>query len=95
MHFYTKGNAMTALAQDQWEDQLVNYNAPSDNGNVIEHAARLPTHDEIQARAYDIYQRHGCQEGHCEENWLEAERELVEELRDEEVVSASVAKNIL
>ena len=43
-------------------------------------AASLPTHDQIARRAYDIYAvRHGSQPGHCQENWLQAERELLNE----------------
>jgi hypothetical protein len=42
-------------------------------------AASLPTHEQVAARAYDIYVRSGSQAGHCQENWLQAERELVNE----------------
>ena len=42
-------------------------------------AKALPTHDAIAARAYEIYVNSGRQEGRCEENWLRAEHELLEE----------------
>lgn len=35
-----------------------------------------PTHDEIAARAYQIYLRDGCVEGRDLDNWLRAEAEL-------------------
>jgi hypothetical protein len=52
--------------------------------DMIEHSPRLPTHDEIQLRAFEIYERGGRQDGQTEENWLEAERELLAECRLEE-----------
>jgi len=38
-----------------------------------------PNHEEIQKRAYEIYCANGCVDGHCEENWLQAEAELKQE----------------
>ena len=35
-----------------------------------------PTHDEISARAYEIYLRDGCVGGRDLDNWLQAEAEL-------------------
>ena len=32
--------------------------------------------DDISERAYAIYLESGCQEGRCERNWCQAEREL-------------------
>ena len=40
----------------------------------------LPTHDEIAARAHQIYVMNGCIAGESEQNWLQAERELVAEI---------------
>jgi hypothetical protein len=40
--------------------------------------ADFPTREEIQLRAYDLYVERGCQDGHAEDDWLEAERQLVE-----------------
>ena len=59
-------------------------------------AGRLPTHDEIQARAYEIYERNGRQDGRCEQNWLQAEQELLEVKRqgpdqEEGVIKSSQA----
>jgi hypothetical protein len=36
-------------------------------------------HDDIASRAFEIYIGKGCQAGHCEENWLEAEAQLAVE----------------
>lgn len=38
-----------------------------------------PSHDEIAARAFQIYCRKGRPEGRDTENWLEAEAELIRE----------------
>ena len=60
-------------------------------GDGQEQNARIPTHDEIQLRAFNIYMKNGCKEGECESNWLEAERELQEEFRDGTPVASTVA----
>ena len=38
---------------------------------------RKPTHDEISARAHDVWVRKGRPSGLDEANWLEAEKELL------------------
>ncbi len=70
---------------------------PGNSRNVAEHEPRLPTHDEIEVRAFEVYLRHGSQAGHCEENWLEAEHELMEEMRngDEEGVVVAAGASAL
>jgi hypothetical protein len=35
-----------------------------------------PTHDDIAQRAYDIYVKSDCKQGHCIQNWHQAEHEL-------------------
>ncbi|MBI1292200.1 DUF2934 domain-containing protein [bacterium] len=35
-------------------------------------------HDAIARRAYAIYEKGGCQQGHCDENWQKAESEMKE-----------------
>jgi hypothetical protein len=39
---------------------------------------RRPTHQEIAARAYQIYLQRGRQDGHQVDDWLQAEYELME-----------------
>lgn len=39
-------------------------------------ATSQPTHDAIAHRAYDIYVKAGCKQGHCKQNWQQAETEL-------------------
>jgi hypothetical protein len=36
----------------------------------------MPSHDAIAHRAYDIYVKAGSTQGHCKQNWQQAEREL-------------------
>jgi hypothetical protein len=36
-----------------------------------------PAHETIARRAYDIYVKHGCQQGHCKQNWAQAVHELL------------------
>jgi hypothetical protein len=35
-----------------------------------------PSREEIGARAYEIWRARGCEDGHDQEYWFEAEREL-------------------
>jgi len=35
-----------------------------------------PSHDAIAHRAYDIYVKAGSKQGHCKQNWQQAETEL-------------------
>ena len=37
-----------------------------------------PSREEIERRAYELYLARGCGEGHADEDWLQAERELWE-----------------
>ncbi|HKS67718.1 MAG TPA: DUF2934 domain-containing protein [Candidatus Acidoferrales bacterium] len=40
--------------------------------------ARTPSREEIERRAYEIYEQRGCEDGHADEHWLSAEQELAE-----------------
>jgi hypothetical protein len=44
-----------------------------------------PTREQIAARAYDLYEQRGGEAGHDVEDWLNAERQLNEELRSKAV----------
>jgi len=44
-------------------------------GNV---ATRTPTYEEIQLAAYQLYLERGSLDGFADEDWLQAERELIE-----------------
>lgn len=41
--------------------------------------ARTPSKEEIEVRAYEIYEQRGREDGHAEEHWLAAEEELSSE----------------
>jgi Protein of unknown function (DUF2934) len=41
---------------------------------------RTPSREEIEKRAYEIYEERGREPGHAEEHWLAAEQELSERL---------------
>jgi hypothetical protein len=40
--------------------------------------ADFPIREEIELRAYDLYVERGGEDGHDVEDWLEAERQLLE-----------------
>jgi Protein of unknown function (DUF2934) len=40
-------------------------------------AIKIPTHDEIAHRAYDIYVKIGYKQGQCNQNWQQAEKSLL------------------
>ena len=42
------------------------------------HASGRPTMEEVAREAYLIYCAHGCEDGHDQEHWYEAERRLAE-----------------
>jgi len=46
------------------------------NGKVAAAPNSEPTHDEIAARAYELYLARGSLDGYSEEDWLLAEAEL-------------------
>ena len=50
----------------------------SSTGNEPRTAESSPTHDEIELRAYQLYEERGGAPGQDVEDWLQAERELVE-----------------
>jgi Protein of unknown function (DUF2934) len=83
---------MITSKSGRWERDFGNY--ANSESNVIEHPSRLPTHDEIEVRAYEIYLRTGQENGHCEEHWLEAERELMEEMRNGHEEDVTVAGGV-
>jgi len=39
--------------------------------------ATTPSHDQICRRAYELYESRGRQDGFSEQNWFEAEQELL------------------
>jgi hypothetical protein len=39
---------------------------------------KLPTAEQIEQRAYELYLERGCQDGHDVADWLAAEKELTE-----------------
>jgi Protein of unknown function (DUF2934) len=41
--------------------------------------ARTPKREEIERKAYEIYEQRGCEDGHAEEDWFAAEHELIEQ----------------
>lgn len=38
-----------------------------------------PTHEQIAERAYQIYLINGCQDGHAQDDWLQAQYELLKQ----------------
>ena len=39
---------------------------------------KLPPHEQIAGRAYQLYLARGCQPGHAMDDWLQAEYELLQ-----------------
>jgi len=61
------------------DDFAISKNGTTTSYQNSSSAARQPTYDEIAARAYEIYLRSGREEGHSQEHWQQAERELMEQ----------------
>jgi hypothetical protein len=47
------------------------------NATIAIESGLVPTHDEIAARAYALYEQRGAADGSDVEDWLAAERELL------------------
>ena len=39
---------------------------------------KIPTAEQIEVRAYELYLERGCEDGHDVADWLAAEKELIE-----------------
>ena len=48
-----------------------------------------PSRDEIERKAYEIYEQRGCEDGHAEEHWFAAERELTQQLAEAQTPKTS------
>lgn len=55
--------------------------------------ARTPSRDEIELRAYQLYEQRGCEDGRADEDWFAAERELTEQFAPETSKSGSRIKD--
>ena len=42
--------------------------------------ARTPSREEVEVRAYEIYEERGREDGHAQEHWFAAEEELTKRL---------------
>ncbi|MDB6135466.1 MAG: hypothetical protein JWM59_3709 [Verrucomicrobiales bacterium] len=62
-----QGNADSQPEHSQTQDQQ-----PQQAGTTGGHVS----HDQIAGEAYRVYLENGSRDGHCLENWLEAERRL-------------------
>jgi hypothetical protein len=49
---------------------------PSSTGKLTTH---VPSQDHIREHAYKLYESRGCEHGQDEQDWLLAERELLEQ----------------
>lgn len=49
---------------------------PENKANQPSPAENHPDQDEVEQRAYELYQARGGQPGHDLEDWLQAEREV-------------------
>ena len=58
--------------------QSIKKRSPKTSAPKIIRERKLPTHDEIAARAYELFERRGYAHGHHQEDWIQAEAELRE-----------------
>lgn len=54
--------------------------ATSNSATAVLDAPRMPSHDEIAVRAHLLYERSGFTHGRDAEFWIEAEKQLIEEM---------------
>jgi hypothetical protein len=60
--------------------QTATMTAPRTSTATAAGRGATPTHEQIADRAKQIWMKSGCQPGHDRENWLEAERQVRDEL---------------
>jgi hypothetical protein len=70
---------MSTRAKSKTRNQPAQDAIEKQSESVDPFAGDVPTHDEIQLRAYRIYVERGGQHGCDLDDWLQAERELTEE----------------
>lgn len=66
-------DASNPLADPPATESIVTENIP----DPVDPQARVPTHDEIARRAYQLFEERGREPGHEWEDWFRAERELL------------------
>ena len=59
-------------------DVTENEQGPHESEQMPPVLAIGPTVDEIRQRAYELHLEHGCTYGRDHDDWLEAERDLIE-----------------
>ena len=59
-------------------DVTENEQGPLESEQMPSVLAIGPTVDEIRQRAYELHLEHGCTHGRNHDDWLEAERDLIE-----------------
>lgn len=52
---------------------------------------QLPTRHDIEVRAYQLYLQHGCEDGHADENWFTAEKELTDQRGRQSLLDDAIA----
>ncbi len=70
--YMTQSEANQELAAGQTHDDL----RVRDDLHPGRGVLAMPVHEDIAKQAYDIYVKNGHQEGHCKQNWHQAEQEL-------------------
>jgi len=63
-------------------------NAPTNSSLQV---TELPDHQEIQTRAYELYEQRGREDGHELEDWLQAEGEVSSTRRTQQQVRTIAA----
>ena len=71
-------------ASSNWNQPRSERGSAAPAERIASRTPHVPTHDEIQRRAFEIYERSGRQAGNCEENWMQAERELTRQSHTDE-----------
>lgn len=80
-HARTQGNVLTFQRPvgNPIGEKRTSPNVTSIRTASTQAAGSPPVHAEtiIRRRAYELYEKRGCQDGHAEEDWLQAEAEIL------------------
>jgi hypothetical protein len=73
----------SAKGKDEKKSRVI-ISVPDGSSSAINESAQRKKpafedlHAHISIRAYELYLQRGCREGHAQEDWLDAEREILD-----------------
>lgn len=72
----SQGNVAAAMSQKKMGSTVTSIRSASNE--AVQHSSPPVSAEQIiRRRAYELYEKRGCEDGHAEEDWLHAEAEVL------------------